>query len=56
MLNTLVLSDIMTIRRYKIVYTLNDSRTKTATYKYSAWGETLDEYDSNTSALNPIKY
>ena len=39
-----------------IVYTLNDSRTKTATYKYSAWGETMDEYDSNTSSPNPIKY
>ena len=38
------------------MYTLTDSRAKTATYKYSAWGETMDEYDSNTSSPNPIKY
>ena len=56
MLNILVLSDIMTIRGYKIVYTLNKSRTKTATYKYSAWGETLDEYNSNKLSPNPIRY
>ena len=39
-----------------IVYTLTDSRAKTATYKYSAWGETLDEYNSNKLSPNPIRY